>query len=193
MDDKLLLINNNKEQLLNLIKSTSYDINYNINYINKLQNNYNIFINYIELIKIIKLYEWHDIKNDYILIKKKITKDKKLYDNIIKLYLKLVTYYSHDENNIINTDIKSIYSNIELMNYYYLILQKLNNNISAKINNYIKNNYYIKLYTYNILYNNIFIKLEDIINEFKILDKQIYSLKKKKSLLMYNNSLIRNK
>ena len=55
------------------------------------------------------------------------------------------------------------------MNYYYLILQKLNNNISAKINNYIKNNYYIKLYTYNILYNNIFIKLEIYISHIEVL------------------------
>jgi|UniRef100_A0A6C0ECT9 hypothetical protein len=184
MKNNIIIIDSNKEKLSELIKIIFDKLDYNLNYIINLINKYNDILKYINILKIIKIYELNDIKNNYNYIKKKITKDKKIYKDITKLYGQIITYYTSIENNNINSDIKKIYSKIEEMNYNYYLLSKKNKNINISI--LIKNNNFIKLYNYNILYEDILSKLDNIYFEIIELNKIKYMLKKNKASLLIN-------
>jgi hypothetical protein len=185
--DKIFLINENKNKLYNLLKNTIKKLEYNNILIENLQIECNKFLNFINIIKIIKIYEWIEIKNNYIIIKKKINSDKKLYNTIIKIYGNITGYYSNNENNLINSKIKFLHSLLDLNISKFLYFKKYYKNLYNQYSKYKKNKNYIILIENNIIYNNILIKLDNIVNKTLILNREIYNLKKQKSKLIYMN------
>jgi hypothetical protein len=188
--DKYTKINENKQFLLRLCKKANKLIIYNNNFIDKFINYYKDFINLIEMTKIFEIYKWNKIKIDYNNIKKKITKDKKIYYDILKLYGKIITYFSEKENINIDSDIKSIYSKQELMIYNFINLKKIHKYMYQKYTSYIKNNNIIKITYKNDTIDILLKQLEDITNHFIILNKKLYILKQRKNKLLYEIKLL---
>ena len=183
MDNKLIKINNDKIELIILIKNTIYKIKKNIKNIKKLLKTINKLMKIINMLNIFNINNWLLIKKEYNKIKKKITKDKKLYNNIIKLYNKIITYYTDDELNNLNTTINNIYNLNQSMLYNFIILRKNYNNIKIKIINYYKNNNIMKINNINDIDINI---TNNLINTINIIDNELYLLKKQKAKLIYD-------
>jgi hypothetical protein len=181
--NKLIKINNNKIELNSLIKNALHKIKNNITNINNLLTKSNKLIKIIEMIKIFDINNWSLLKKNYNKIKSRVTKDKKIYYNIIKLYNKIITYYTDDELNDINDTISNIYNLNQSMLYNFIILRKNHNNVKIKIMNYYRNNHIIKIN--NVNENDINI-VDNLINNIIIIDNKLYLLKKQKAKIIYD-------
>ena len=95
--DKLEIINNEKRKFDDQILQSINEINNNLDKIDRTIKLHNNFIDWITTINLYEKSEWDIIKQEYISIKKKINKDKKIQKNVIKFYCSLTNYYTNDE------------------------------------------------------------------------------------------------
>ena len=70
------------------------------------------FINFAELMKVYELYKWSNLKSTYTEIKKKTNSDKKIYNQIIRIYANITNYLTEQEIVEISSIIRKLQCNI---------------------------------------------------------------------------------
>ena len=166
-----------KAKLENLIDSTKQKLLFNIDKIDSIQREHKDFINFIKIIKIYELYRWTNLKYEYKNIKNTVTKDKKHYYIISKLYSNIISYYSEIEINNINLTIKFIKENTDLMLYNFNFLKRQHADILNTCKYLVKSDQFLKINEMNEDIKPIIIKLYKNYLDIKMTNKHYYKLK----------------
>jgi hypothetical protein len=177
-------INKEKQDIISLIDHYYQNNLYNITKIEESEIKHNEFIKYANKMDLCEVYKWEQIKINYITLKKKITKEKKLnkrgFSNIYKKYSNISSYYSEKEIYNYNNNIKAVYDTRELMLIKFIALQQLHFDTMLQFKKMLLSNNVIKIYEYNERLYPIFVKLYNIYESLLDLDKQFNILKKYK-------------
>jgi hypothetical protein len=174
------------EQLIN----TTKDIELNLDKIEKLIEAHTDFVNFVDTMNIYESYRWSNIKFDYNFIKKKINKDKKIIQTIIKLFGSLANYYTPNQIENINNNINEISSNIDLMIYKFSKLQIIHYNFHYKKKHMIKDNSIIKIHSIDDNNKHVLLKLYENYIGIKILDIKLKKLTNMKKYLTHEINMI---
>ncbi len=178
-------INQKKQELKSLIDSISHKIKLNLDNIQDVNEKHTEFIIFVDIMKVHELYKWTNLKLEYNSVKKHVTKDKKAYHTISKLYGKIINYYQPDEINNLNMEIKSIYDLNETMIYKFTILKKLHEESGNKCKYMIKNPNIIKIEYLTNEIKPLVTKLYENYIGIKLLNKHLSQLKNVKSNLLH--------
>lgn len=142
------------------------------------------FINFAELMKVYELYKWSNLKSAYTEIKKKTNSDKKIYNQIIRIYANITNYLSEQEIVEISNIIRRLQSNNDLMIYNYYLLQKKHRDISNKCKYLIRNDEITKIHEINMEVQPLITKLYENYIDIKIINKKNKLLKNTKSNIL---------
>jgi hypothetical protein len=138
-------------------------------------------------------YRWTNIKSDYIFIKKKINKDKKIIHVITKFFGSITNYYTQNEIDDNNFRIKDISCKIELMLYKFNKLQRIHNGFHNKRKYMIKNESVIKIDNFDSTNKHLLLKLYENYISIKMLNIKFKNLRNiRKNLIHEINSIHAN-
>ena len=145
LTEKVNTINKNKQSLLSLINNIEKKLEANIISINDNNKKHNEFVVFVELMKIYEIYKWTGLKMDYTLIKKNITKDKKVPGIIPKIYGKIIGYFDSETITKINNKIKKIRELNQDMLFQFNELKKVHEDVHNKCKYMVRNNQITKI------------------------------------------------
>ncbi len=142
------------------------------------------FITFAELMKVYELYKWKTLKSTYTDIKKKTNSDKKVYNQIVRIYANITNYLTEQEvTNIVNTLRKLQGANEEMM-YSYVLLQKKHRDVLNKCKYLIRNDEITKIYEINPQIQPLITKLYENYIDMKIINKKTKILSNAKSNIL---------
>lgn len=183
INEKINFINTEKKKFDNLITNTYEKLSTSLDKINIAYEQHRNFIDYIKIIKIYEKYKWDNFKNEYNIIKKNITKDKKLLYEVTKFHGNIIKYYLTNEIENINHKIQEISNNTELLLYKFNKLRRIHEDLANICKNMSKNANILKINMLteeikpllNKLYNNYLNTkiLRHEINKYKTIKRQI--------------------
>jgi len=133
---------------------------------------HNEFINFAELMKVYELYKWKSLKTAYTEIKKKTNSDKKVYNQIIRIYANINNYLTEQEVSSINITIRKLQGENDNMMYSYVLLQKKHRDVLNKCKYLIRNPEITKIYDINSQVQPLITKLYENYIHIKIVNKK---------------------
>lgn len=181
LEEKQEKIKMAKKLLLDKIVYAEANIESNSNKLIEILESHNEFINFAELMKVHELYKWKSLKTKYAEIKKKVNTDKKLYNQIIRIYSNITNYMSEQEITQSSNTIRKLQSENENMMYNYLLLQKKHRDVSNKCKYLIRNDDITKIYEFNSKIQPVITKLYENYIDIKIINKKTKLLKNARS------------
>jgi len=134
-------IENDKVILDNMIKNANNNLNKDLDTITQVLDKHNDLLSFIEIMKIYEFYKWSDIKRLYSEIKKQVTKDSKLFLNIVRFYGDIISYYPENDMNKMNSTIKNIKNDHDSVLLHFNLLRKKHKDTKIKCGGYIRSNY----------------------------------------------------
>ena len=182
-----------KDFLDTLTKNTSVNINQNIKLIENNFEKHNDLIDFVDIMNIFEVYNWINIKHDYIKAKKMVTKCKNVVNKINKLYGNLANYYPVEIQSQMNLTIKELNEKSDLMFYNYCNLKKLHYDVHNKCKYLIKNPEVAKIYDINEETKPVIIKIYQNYMDNKLVQKQLHYIKTKKLELVSDMNNIMGK
>jgi hypothetical protein len=138
-------IDESMNQLSILIIETKKVYDNILNNIDNQIKSHNEFRKFVEGSKIFELYLWSNIKENYMGIKKKITKNKKINKTIINTFSNLYTYYDNNNKNRIEQEIKNLENNKNQIDNNFLRLKRIHNELTNKCRTFNGKNEFIKI------------------------------------------------
>lgn len=191
LEAKIELVNETKKYIEELITDGAEKfVQYN-KQVDEQVKKHNDFIDYIEKIRLVKLYEWKNLKIEYKDLKKKINKDKHIIKHTTQNFDLVINYYSIDEGDKINKKLNEIYEKSDLVLFNYKTLKKIHRYTSYQLKLVKKNDDYVKLEFYDNKMIPIFIKFNEIYMDMKLLNKKSAELKSRKGNLIYEMNQLR--
>lgn len=184
MEEKQEKIKSAKQLLLDKIAYAHANLEPNSIKLNQNMEDHIEFINFAELMKVYELYKWKNLKATYTEIKKKTNLDKKVYNQIIRIYANITNYLNEQEISEISTTIRKLQSQTDLMIYNYMILQKKHRDISNKCKYFIRNDEITKIYEITSQIQPLITKLYENYIDIKIINKKNKLLKNAKSNIL---------
>lgn len=184
LEEKQEKIKAAKQLLLDKIAYAEANIEPNSNKLIENLEAHKEFINFAELMKVYELYKWKSLKFKYTEIKKKTNLDKKLYNQIIRIYSNITNYLTEQEITKISNCIRKLQSENESMMYNYVLVQKKHRDISNKCKYLIKNDDITKIYEINPQVQPLITKLYENYIDFKIVNKKAKLLANAKSNIL---------
>lgn len=193
LEAKIELVNETKKIIDRLIKEGDDKfLKYNQKIDDEIRK-HNDFIDLVEKLKIYKIYEWNNLKNDYRELKKAVNKDKYIIKHTTKNFDTVINYYSVDEGYLINKKLNDIYEKSNLMIYNFKNLKKIHREASNKLKIVSKSEDYVKIESYNDKLIPIFIKFNEIYMDMKLVNKRLGDLRSRKGTLLYEMNQLREK
>jgi hypothetical protein len=189
LSEKKLKIEERKKKLDSEFNDYTDKQNYLIKELDRIIDNHNNFMNFVEIMKIYEIYKWDIMKEEYMELKKKFNKDKKKLSSITDMYSELIYYYSPDMIEFYNKNVKTMSETDSMLAYKFVLLQKTHSTCQRKCKLFIKGDeYYI---VEQSLENKDKMKpiIEDlykIYSDYKELNKQFDIIRAKKRTIKVN-------
>ncbi len=142
------------------------------------------FITFAELMKVYELYKWKSLKSTYTDIKKKTNSDKKVYNQIVKIYSNITNYLTEQEVNTVANTLRKLQGANEEMLYSYVLLQKKHRDVLNKCKYLIRNDEITKIYEINPQVQPLITKLYENYIDMKIINKKSRILSNAKSNIL---------
>jgi len=177
-------IENDKVILDNMIKNANNNLNKDLDTITQVLDKHNDLLSFIEIMKIYEFYKWSDIKRLYSEIKKQVTKDSKLFLNIVRFYGDIISYYPENDMNKMNSTIKNIKNDHDSVLLHFNLLRKKHKDTKIKCGGYIRSNDITIIYNIVPEIIPLIIKLYKNYIDIKMINKQYYHLRTKKMNLI---------
>lgn len=177
-------IENDKVTLDSMIKNAIDNLNKDLNTITQVLDKHNDLLSFIEIMKIYEFYKWTDIKKSYSEIKKQVTKDSKLFLNIVRFYGDIISYYPENAINKMNSTIKNIKDEHDSVLLHFNLLRKKHKETKNKCGGYMRSNEITKIYDIVPEITPLITKLYKNYIDIKMINKQYYYLRTKKMNLI---------
>ncbi len=142
------------------------------------------FITFAELMKVYELYKWKTLKSTYTDIKKKTNSDKKVYNQIVRIYANITNYLTEQEVTTIANTLRKLQGANEEMMYSYVLLQKKHRDVLNKCKYLIRNDEITKIYEINPQVQPLITKLYENYIDMKIINKKSRILSNAKSNIL---------
>jgi hypothetical protein len=142
------------------------------------------FITFAELMKVYELYKWKSLKSTYIDIKKKTNSDKKVYNQIVRIYSNITNYLTEQEASTVANTLRKLQGANEEMMYSYVLLQKKHRDVLNKCKYLIRNDEITKIYEINPQVQPLITKLYENYIDMKIINKKSRILSNVKSNIL---------
>lgn len=142
------------------------------------------FIHFAELMKVYEIYKWKTLKSTYSAIKKKTNLDKKVYNQIIRIYADITCYLTEQEATTIANTIRKLQGLNENMMYSYVLLQKKHRDVLNKCKYLIRNQDIAKITEINPQVQPLITKLYENYIDIKIINKKTRILSNAKSNIL---------
>ncbi len=142
------------------------------------------FIHFAELMKVYEIYKWKTLKSTYSAIKKKTNLDKKVYNQIIRIYADINCYLTEQEATTIANTIRKLQGLNENMMYSYVLLQKKHRDVLNKCKYLIRNQDIAKITEINPQVQPLITKLYENYIDIKIINKKTRILSNAKSNIL---------
>ncbi len=142
------------------------------------------FITFAELMKVYELYKWKSLKSTYTDIKKKTNSDKKVYNQIVRIYANITNYLTEQEVTTIANTLRKLQGANEEMMYSYVLLQKKHRDVLNKCKYLIRNDEITKIYEINPQVQPLITKLYENYIDMKIINKKSRILSNAKSNIL---------
>jgi hypothetical protein len=184
MEEKQEKIKSAKQLLLDKIAYAEANLEPNSIKLNQNIEDHIEFINFAELMKLYELYKWTNLKTTYTEIKKKTNLDKKVYNQIIRIYANITNYLNEQEINQITNTIRKLQSQTDTMIYNYMILQKKHRDVLNKCKYLIRNDEITKIHEITPQIQPLITKLYENYIDRKIINKKNKLLKNAKSNIL---------
>jgi|LauGreDrversion4_2_1035121.scaffolds.fasta_scaffold806797_1 hypothetical protein len=142
------------------------------------------FITFAELMKVYELYKWKSLKSTYTDIKKKTNSDKKVYNQIVRIYSNITNYLTEQEASTVANTLRKLQGASEEMMYSYVLLQKKHRDVLNKCKYLIRNDEITKIYEINPQVQPLITKLYENYIDMKIINKKSRILSNAKSNIL---------
>lgn len=142
------------------------------------------FITFAELMKVYELYKWKTLKSTYTDIKKKTNLDKKVYNQIVRIYSNITNYLTEQEVTNIANSLRKLQGANEEMMYSYVLLQKKHRDVLNKCKYLIRNDEITKIHEINPQIQPLITKLYENYIDMKIINKKSRILANAKSNIL---------
>jgi hypothetical protein len=142
------------------------------------------FITFAELMKVYELYKWKTLKSTYTDIKKKTNSDKKVYNQIVRIYSNITNYLTEQEATTVANTLRKLQGANEEMMYSYVLLQKKHRDVLNKCKYLIRNDEITKIYEINPQVQPLITKLYENYIDMKIINKKSRILSNAKSNIL---------
>lgn len=173
----------NKELFKEMVTNSIQNINLNIQEIIELTKIHKDFINFVETMNILKIYEFNTINNNYNKLKQKINKDKKQYKKLSKYYGNIINYYLDSDIKKYNNLLDTIKTLNETMIFDFYELKYIHRDFLCNYTIFNKKINIIKINSIDNNITNILNKINTNYNNIISINKQIIILKLNKKKL----------
>ena len=190
--DKINKINQSKKEFNNLLTGTNNKLEYNSNKIDSLVEAHSDLLVFVQKMNIFEKYRWNTIKTEYITLKKKINKDRKLIHSVTKFFGTLTNYYDSNEIEKIDSSITSISNMIDMINYKFNKLKEVHRDFQIKKKHIIKNDSISKISDFNDDNKKLLQKIYENYIGVKMIDEQLKSLNYQKKKITSEITTIKN-